>query len=298
LIRQTFPKTIESSAALAPDLPLITADKNQIEQALLNLCVNARDAMPNGGRLIFRTEAVDAAVIEALGGAREERYVCIEVSDTGAGIDEAIQKRIFEPFFTTKDMGQGTGLGLSVVYGIVQNHRGVIDVKSSAGCGASFRLYFPVSAQLSEVEPVVKREGEIAARSEVGATVFVVEDEQSMLHVLETVLAQHGYRVLKATDGKMALEIYQTHRESIDVILLDIGLPKITGLDVLSRIKEQNPGPGARVIVASGYLDPELRTKIHQNGVQHFVHKPYVPVDVIQTIRNLTARRRGSEFST
>ena len=150
LITQTFPKTIELSPTLEADLPPITADKNQIEQALLNLCVNARDAMSGGGRLSFKTESIEGATLESLGKTLDGRYVCIEVSDTGVGMDESIQKRVFEPFFTTKKMGQGTGLGLSVVYGIVKNHNGFINVESKPESGTSFRLYFPVAQSLEK----------------------------------------------------------------------------------------------------------------------------------------------------
>jgi signal transduction histidine kinase len=144
LLTQTFPKIIEFSSALEANLPPITGDKNQIEQALLNLCVNSRDAMPNGGRLNFRTQSIDGANLQHLGETRDRRYVCLEVNDTGIGMDEGIQKRIFEPFFTTKGIGHGTGLGLSVVYGIVESHKGFIDLESNPESGTSFKLYFPL----------------------------------------------------------------------------------------------------------------------------------------------------------
>jgi nitrogen-specific signal transduction histidine kinase len=145
LMAQTFPKTIDLGVDLEPDLPSITADANQISQALLNLCVNARDAMPGGDRLTLKTQAVDGASLGEWNGASAERYVCIEVTDTGIGMEESVRTRIFEPFFTTKEAGQGTGLGLAVVYGIVKNHNGFITVESKPMCGTTFRLYFPVA---------------------------------------------------------------------------------------------------------------------------------------------------------
>ncbi|HZA54300.1 MAG TPA: ATP-binding protein [Candidatus Udaeobacter sp.] len=146
LLKETFPKNIELTLDCAPGLPPTMADPNQIAQALLNLCVNARDAMPNGGRLTLKTAIVDRHRLQDFDAAKADHYVCIEVTDTGSGMDEDVQKRIFEPFFTTKGIGQGTGLGLAVVYGIVKNHNGTIQLKSKLGNGTSFYLYLPVVA--------------------------------------------------------------------------------------------------------------------------------------------------------
>ena len=287
LISQTFPKTIEPSSTLELDLPPITADKNQIQQALLNLCVNARDAMPDGGTLIFKTQSVDGAALRDLDGAIDGRHVCIEVSDTGMGMDESIRKRIFEPFFTTKDIGKGSGLGLSVVYGIVQNHGGLINVESKPGSGTSFRLYFPATPpDVSGKEPIVNLDTETdCGISNGAATVLLIEDEQDMLNIQERILLQHGYKVLKATDGEKALEIYRGYEQTIDVVLLDIGLPKIAGQDVLLKIKNENPD--VKIIIASGYLEPELKAKIHQAGVNHFLHKPYKLDEMVKTLQSL-----------
>jgi PAS domain S-box-containing protein len=286
LVTQTFAKTIEWSCELEADLPPITADKNHIEQALLNLCVNARDAMPNGGKLIFKTQSVDGAGLQHWGEATEERYVCIAVSDTGTGMDESIQKRIFEPFFTTKNEGQGTGLGLSVVYGIVKNHNGFIDVESRPMSGTSFRLYFPIApSEASTKKRVVTRDTEITKPSNGSATVLLVDDEEHMLYVLEKTLLKHGYRVLKASDGESAITTYQGHKQSIDAVLLDLGLPKVAGRDVLLRLKDENPD--LKVIISSGYLEPSLKSEIDLVGVKHFLHKPYMPDEAVRTLQSL-----------
>jgi PAS domain S-box-containing protein len=286
LISETFPKTIELSSTLELDLPAITADKNQIEQALLNLCVNARDAMPDGGRLAFKTQSVDAVALQALEGTIDGRYVCIEVSDTGMGIDESVRKRIFEPFFTTKDIGKGSGLGLSVVYGIVQNHGGLINVESKPASGTSFRLYFPATpSDVSDKEPIVNLDTETSATANSAATVLLIEDEQNMLNIQERILLQHGYNVLKATDGEKALEIYRCHEQTIDAVLLDIGLPKIAGRDVLLKIKNENPD--AKIVIASGYLEPQLKAEIDQAGVSYFLHKPYMLDEMVKTLQSL-----------
>ncbi|HUC97553.1 MAG TPA: ATP-binding protein, partial [Candidatus Polarisedimenticolaceae bacterium] len=288
LITQTFPKTIALSTTLEPDLPPVTADQNQIEQALLNLCVNARDAMPEGGRLTIKTQSVDGAALRGCDAIKDGQYVCIEVSDTGTGMDESIRKRIFEPFFTTKDVGKGTGLGLSVVYGIVQNHGGFIDVESKPGTGACFRLYLPAtSSGVSHEQPIVDLDTETIATSNGAATVLLVEDEQNMLKILERILLQHGYKVLKASDGEKALEIYRCHDQTIDAVLLDMGLPKISGRDVLLEIKNENPN--VKIIVASGYLEPELKAEVDRAGVHHFLHKPYMLDEVVKAVQSVMA---------
>jgi signal transduction histidine kinase/ActR/RegA family two-component response regulator len=288
LIRQTFPKTIELGSSLQADLPPIMADKNQIEQALLNLCVNARDAMSDRGKLIFKTQSIDGASLRGLDETVEGPYVCIEVTDTGIGMDESIRKRIFEPFFTTKDKGQGTGLGLSVVYGIVKNHNGFINVETKPMSGTSFRLYFPkMSSDAFIKEPVLEIDRETPAPSN-GATVLLVEDEQSMLYVLEKTLLKHGYKVLKATDGDMAVDIHRRDKETIDVVMLDLGLPKMAGLDVLLKIKQEKPD--AKVVIASGYLEPELRSEIDRAGVKYFLLKPYMLDEVLKTFQRLIER--------
>jgi PAS domain S-box-containing protein len=288
LISQTFPRTIALSTSLEPHLPPITADENQIEQALLNLCVNARDAMPEGGRLIFKTQSVDGAALRGCDATVDGQYVCIEVSDTGTGMDEGIRKRIFEPFFTTKDVGKGTGLGLSVVYGIVKSHGGFINVESKPGAGTCFRLYLPANPSgVSHEQPIVDLDTEMTATSNGAATILLVEDEQNMLNVLELMLLQHGYKVLKATDGEKALEIYRCHDHTIDAVLLDIGLPKISGRDVLLEMKNENPD--VKIIVASGYLEPELKAQVDRAGVHHFLHKPYMLDEVVKAVQSVIA---------
>ncbi|HZD40303.1 MAG TPA: ATP-binding protein, partial [Terriglobales bacterium] len=289
LIGQTFPKTIELSSSLDPDVAPIMADKNQIQQALLNLCLNARDAMPNGGKLLFETGVIDGTTLQRLGEAKEKRYVSIHITDTGTGMDEKLQRRIFEPFFTTKDKGVGTGLGLSVVYGIVKNHNGVIHLDSQPRSGTSFRLHFPaVDGDLTAKEAVALDFSDVAAAREISATVLLVEDEKRMLDLLDKILLRHGYKVLKASDGETAVEVYRRNRDKIDVVLLDMGLPKMAGQEVLLKLKQENPA--VKAVVASGYLEPELRSELKRAGVDYFLHKPYKSDEVVKTLGSLTAR--------
>jgi two-component system cell cycle sensor histidine kinase/response regulator CckA len=269
-------------------------DGNQLGQALLNLAVNARDAMPQGGNLIFRTTSVDGASLRKLGEASAARYVCIEVADNGVGMDKKVQQRIFEPFFTTKEIGHGTGLGLSVVYAIIKNHNGFVDLESKPQTGTTFRLYLPTGQSLDK--PAGELAGvtalETTEQSNGRGTILVVEDEKNMLHLLEKVLLKHGYQVLLASDGQMALDIYKRRKDEIDAVLLDIGLPKRAGRDVLFKMKEENPG--IKVVVTSGYLDPGLKSYIKEAGIHHFISKPYGPADVVQTLQSLMEDKRSA----
>ncbi len=290
LVGGTFPKNIEIHLDLASELPTIMADPNQINQALLNLCVNARDAMPNGGRLTLRTSRADGAI---LNGAGAEGAVAIEISDSGAGMDDKVRERIFEPFFTTKDSDKGSGLGLSVVYGIVKNHGGRIDVASARGAGATFRIVLPVGVARPDTRPEAVADG---AEPQTGrsATALVVEDEETMLHLLRNLLAERGYRVLTAVDGEEAAARYRRNSDDIDVVLLDLDLPKVSGVEVLRKIREKNPD--ARVVVTSGYLEPGLKAALSHQGVRHFIHKPYVPQEIIAALEDdLPAKDTANE---
>ena len=282
---KTFPKTIAVALALDPRPMLVSADPNKLSQALLNISVNARDAMPTGGTLTITTNVVDA---NELPGRRVDAgadgFVCVVISDTGIGMREEIRARIFEPFFTTKGVGEGTGLGLAIVYGIVKEHNGFIEVDSQVGHGTTFRLYLPLlrSKEISPVDETIKAEASGQNHAAHRGTVLVVEDEEQMVRLLKKLLPRAGYRVLAAKDGKEAIELYQQHQAEIDVVLLDLGLPKVTGLDVIPRLKEQNPD--VRIIIATGYLQPELKAEILRAGVMDCIHKPYLVSEVIEKL--------------
>ena len=289
LLKQTFPKTIDISLELRLKLPLVMADSNQITQALLNLCVNARDAMPNGGKLLLRTGIVDGEKVKDT-AAQAGQYVCIEVGDTGTGIPDSIRSRIFEPFFTTKGIGEGTGLGLAIVYGIIKNHNGAIDVESAPERGTTFRLYLPVApAQQSAITDNAIRK-QISERKQRNGqrTLLLVEDEEMMVLLLKKTLSKHGYKVLVALDGEEALNLFHHHKHEIDVVLLDIGLPKTAGWDVILKMKEEDPD--VKVVISSGYIDPESKTKMQRVGVKDFIDKPYTPAAVVETLEAVLER--------
>jgi signal transduction histidine kinase len=252
ILRQTFPKTIEISLKRAPRLPAAILDRNHIIQALLNLCVNARDAMPSGGQLALSSGVIPLREIRKQHPeANAANYVFLEILDNGEGMDEAVRKRIFDPFFTTKGPGKGTGLGLSVVFGIVKKHEGFIHVESRPHHGTRFRIYLPAAPadkQFAPLHPAHERVGIEPAGTR--GTILIVEDSDSILDILGKRFTQWGFRVLSAADGDAALRVYDRHKDEIDVVLLDIGLPKLSGEQVLSTMKQDNPE--LPVVVASG----------------------------------------------
>jgi PAS domain S-box-containing protein len=283
LLKQTFPKTIDIALELDPKLPSILIDSNQISQALLNLCINARDAMPGGGKLILKTRVVEGGQIQDA-AATAESYVSIEVKDSGVGMDAAIRNRIFEPFFTTKGIGEGTGLGLAIVYSIVKNHNGAIDVNSEAGQGTTFRLYFPTAPP--EAMPIAdelqERMSSAPKPTNGRGNILVVEDEENMVFLLRKALLRKQCGVFVALDGEQAIDLYQRYKQDISVVFLDIGLPKLSGWDIIVRMKAENPN--IKVFVTSGYLGPDLKSKMQHAGVQGFIEKPYSPDDVVQML--------------
>jgi PAS domain S-box-containing protein len=285
LLNQTFPKTVEVAVRFDPELPTMMADPNQLNQAMLNLCLNARDAMPDGGKLLLTTETVLGADLRRrFQGAREERYACISVTDNGIGMDETVKSRIFEPFFTTKEVSQGTGLGLSVVYGIVSNHRGFVDVASEPGCGATFRLFFPLpeaaADSAAEKQPAqAARAIELAGR---GETILFVEDEIRQLQLMQSFLQTEGYRVLTAQDGDEAVAMHRKHKEDIAVVVLDLGLPKLNGWEAFQKMKVTDPE--VKAIFATGYISSQIDSSIAKGELSALIMKPYQLDEVLSKI--------------
>jgi signal transduction histidine kinase/CheY-like chemotaxis protein len=284
LVKGTFPKNIEVTLDLGPELPPLMADANQLNQALLNLCVNARDAMLEGGKLGVKTWVVDGKTLPDYVETKAERFVCVEISDNGIGIDEHLRSRIFEPFFTTKESEKGTGLGLAVVYGVVKNHQGFIDVQSAPGSGTTFQILLPVVSTTNGnglQDHAAEASLEPTANGHYG-TALVVEDEEAVLHLLRNILAERGYRVLTATDGETAVNLYRRNKETIDIVLLDLDLPRISGTETLLKIRQEDAN--ARVVVTSGYLEPELKAALISAGVTRFINKPYMPDEVVAAL--------------
>jgi len=234
----------------AEGLPWVNADKGLIEQVLLNLCLNARDAMKTGGRLQLRLEGTEVGIAQASAqeGVQPGKYICLSVTDTGCGMDETTRKKLFEPFLTTKKVGQGTGLGLATVLGIVQQHHGWVEVESCVGKGSTFRVYLPAMVQPLAIEPVSEQQG--PARGQ--CTILVVEDEVTVRKATRMVLARVGYAVLEAANGEEALALWHTHRGTIDLVYTDMVMPgNLTGLQLVEQILADQPG--VKAIITSGY---------------------------------------------
>ena len=284
MIFETFPKILTYAQNFDKSVHYINADRSQLHQVLLNLCVNARDAMPNGGLLTINTRIVSSISLRnQYPDAAASSYVCIEVIDTGEGMTPETQKRIFEPFFTTKEIGKGTGLGLAVVFGVVQTHKGFIDVESELGKGSTFRLYLPASRA---AEPISVKDEETLEEILGGTeTLLVVEDEETLMMSLQMVLIEKGYKVLSAEDGLRALKIYQERKNDIALVLTDLGLPKMNGMEECVQIRKLNPN--ARMILATGYLDPEMKSEFLKAGIQHFLYKPYDLKKVLKVVREV-----------
>jgi len=295
LLRSTLPKTIDVSLELRAKLPAVLADANQITQVLLNLCVNARDAMPDGGKLILRTKVVDGANIKNV-AAQRMPYVSVEVADSGIGMDDCIQNRIFEPFFTTKKIGEGTGLGLAMVYGMVKNHSGFVEVNSKPERGTTFAIYLPLAPSETKAlsDELIQNKIFDGKSSNGQRTILVAEDEEAMALLLNKTLSKRGYKVLIARDGEEAVNLYQRHKHETDLVLLDIGLPKMAGWDVIQKIKEVSSS--INIIVSSGYLDPDFRARLHQTGVKHFLDKPYTTDAVVETLQAVLEESDSSNY--
>lgn len=264
------------------DLPATNADPGMMEQILVNLAVNARDAMPRGGTLSISTYAVeiDEGYVLRHPEARTGYYICMSVTDTGHGMDEVTLGRIFEPFFTTKEIGKGTGLGLATVYGIVKQHQGWLEVESVLEKGTTFRVYLPVSTK-ARPKSVIGDRTEVPGGDE---TILLVEDEPSLRELVQEILQKKGYRVLEAANGLQALDVWDQHKNRIDLLLTDMMMPEgLSGRDLADRLLGERPN--LKVIYTSGYsLDAVSNGFSFSEGA--FLQKPYQPETLAQIVRD------------
>lgn len=282
---ETFPRTVSFSLELDESLPPIWADPNQLQQVIMNLCVNARDAMPGGGLIAVSTSRVEGSSIARLGADAGRQYVCIKVSDTGCGMPPHVRARIFEPFFTTKQNSGGTGLGLAVVYGIILSHKGFLDVESVEGQGSAFYVYLPMEAPKAGAqggETAAASIGEFPRGSE---TLLVVEDEGSLRELLRSILEPRGYKVLCAGDGAKAVDMLLSEPSTIHAVLLDLNLPQLSGVDVYKTLRRLRPD--SKVIVISGNITPEVRRELNALGQPEFLPKPYQIEELGRRLRSV-----------
>jgi two-component system cell cycle sensor histidine kinase/response regulator CckA len=283
ILRRVIGEDIDLTTTLAPDLGAVRADVGQLEQVLMNLAVNARDAMPTGGRLTVETANVehDPEFARHREAAAVRRFAMLAVSDTGCGMDEATKARIFEPFFTTKEPGKGTGLGLATVYGIVKQAGGFIWVYSEPGQGTSFKIYLP------QVEAAAERVTAVAGARVPGGTetVLLVEDAAAVRAVTKQVLERQGYTVLEAADGEAAVQLAQRHHGAIHLLLTDVVMPRVSGRDLAQQLGRVRPD--LKVLYASGYTDDSVvRHGILESGIA-YLQKPFTPESLARKVRDV-----------
>ena len=274
---------------LGDDLPTVDVDIAQMEQVVMNLSINARDAMPNGGRIHIRTRLVSSA--EVLTGDGLEQlagpFVTLEVEDNGVGMSRQLVQRVFEPFFTTKPKGRGTGLGLALVYGVVQNHGGHVQVDSEEGKGTTFRIFLPVCGEPAEPTEVAIHAVENTPSGARGL-ILVADDNQVVRDLTRDVLENHGYQVVCAEDGRRAVELYEEHKGAIDLIILDMVMPEMDGLAAFRAITAKDPT--ARIVAASGYTQDSWPGHMAAGGVTHFLKKPYSVPELLSAVREVIRR--------
>jgi len=289
IAESTFPKSVRFETDISPDLPLILGDATQIHQVLLNLCVNARDAMPGGGwlSLTARSADLDAQFAAMHGGATAGRYVVLSVADNGAGMTKEVLDRIFEPFFTTKDVGKGTGLGLSTALGIVRGHGGFVEVSSEPGQGTVLEVYLPANAD-SAVATDPERKSELLPIGD-GEMIMLVDDETSILDVTKQTLESFGYNVITATDGAEAIAHYALRHSEIAAVLTDIMMPIMDGPALIAAMRRIEPN--VKVITASGRNFKASGLNPSNADGQRFLAKPYSAKDLLCTLSHVLGKK-------
>jgi two-component system, cell cycle sensor histidine kinase and response regulator CckA len=290
MLRRLIGEHIELEIVAGADLWMVKADPGQIGQIIMNLAINARDAMPTGGRLIL---AIDNAEFTASHKCCFEnlppgRYVRLTVTDTGSGMDKETLAHIFEPFFTTKEVGKGNGLGLPMIYGIVRQNRGCVDVESQPGQGTTFKIYLP------RVEAAVEPPGakvSLAAKLEGSETILVVEDEDALRTLLCRFFRLYGYNVMEARHGGEALLICERHPGPIHLMVTDVVMPQMSGKELADRLAPLHPE--MTVFFMSGYTDSDLSGYGAPESNSHFIPKPFRPMDLVKKVRDFLDASRG-----
>ncbi|MFB2897757.1 PAS domain S-box protein [Aerosakkonemataceae cyanobacterium BLCC-F50] len=286
IAKETFPKSIELSIDLSAELSTVLGDATQLHQVLMNLCVNARDAMPNGGTLTICAENIwiDEHYAKLNIDAQVGSYIVLTIADTGMGIPGEIIDRIFEPFFTTKELGKGTGLGLSTVMGIIKSHGGFINVYSELGKGTEFKVYLPALAaqENQQIEP-----SQIAKGS--GELILVVDDEFAIRNITKTLLETHGYKVISASDGQQAIATYKQIKEKISLVLLDMMMPNMDGSCTINELQKINPN--LEIIAMSGLTINAGNAEAASQQVKGFLSKPFTTEELLVTIQTVLHKK-------
>ncbi|KCZ71710.1 PAS domain S-box [Candidatus Methanoperedens nitroreducens] len=288
IAKETFPRSIETRTDIVKDLWTISGDATQLHQVMMNLCVNARDAMQDGGVLSISAENlfIDENYARMNIDARVGNYIAITVSDTGTGIPSEILDRIFEPFFTTKEPGKGTGLGLSTVHAIVKGHGGFVNVYSEVGKGTTFKIYLPAIITTGELKVQVQRYEPSTGQGEL---VLVVDDEARICESTRRVLETHGYKAITANDGAEAVALYVQYREVVEVVLVDMMMPVMDGQACIRALRKINPG--IRIIAVSGLVGNGKLIRIAGTPVHAFLSKPYTTEKLLKTIHDVLSAK-------
>jgi PAS domain S-box-containing protein len=281
ILADTLPKNIEITFSIVPDLWPVSGDATQLHQVLMNLCVNARDAMPHGGKLRIEAEniEIDEHYARMSVEAKPGKYVTVAVVDTGGGIPEQNLTKIFDPFFTTKEYGRGTGLGLSTVAGIVRSHGGFLNVYSEVGRGAQFKVYLP-AIESAQAAPAKTTRSDLPAGN--GELVLVIDDENAIREVARETLNAFGYRAIVANDGAEAMAVFATHREEVRVVITDMMMPYMDGPATIRALRRLDPR--VKIIAASGLKADDKMAESAQLGVKTFLPKPYTAENLLKIV--------------
>ncbi|RJQ41032.1 MAG: response regulator [Nitrospiraceae bacterium] len=278
---RTFDRKIKIETTLATDLWTVEGDKSQLEHVTLNLCLNSRDAMPDGGILTFETFNADITKeIKPHRYMKEGKYAGIKVIDTGTGMDEETRRRIFEPFFTTKEVGKGTGMGLAMVYGVVKNHDGFITVDSAPGQGSTFTIYLPATEKKAEEETTVSKPLHMGK-----GTILVIDDEEIIRNVARDILHELGYDAILASGGKEGIAIYSDKKDVIDLVILDMIMSEMGGKETFKKLKKINPD--AKILISSGYSKDSHEEVVLDAGEAGFIQKPYNINEIAEVIKEV-----------
>jgi CheY-like chemotaxis protein len=272
---------------LSEDLPTILGDTSQIHQVILNIVLNAKDAMKGAGKIIISTEIVPGeAVYRRFPKADSYEYILVGVNDNGEGMSKETLAHIFEPFFTTKVHSNGTGLGLSIVTHIMEQHHGFIEIQSQLGIGTNVSLYFPAEHGVRTSSIATAKNYDYAPDGQ--ETIMIVEDDDMLNELLNAILASKGYNVLRARNGRQAVKMYRDNKERVSLVISDLGIPGLTGAELLTWLKEINPQ--VKFILSTGYIDTAESAAVKENGASEIMMKPYNPSDLLMKIREVLDR--------
>jgi len=298
MLRRLLGETVTLEFTPPPEFPLVNGDAGMIEQVVMNLCVNARDAMERDGILTIHLSTLNVAedYVQAHPEAHSGPHVCLRVSDNGCGMDTYLMGRIFEPFFTTKEVGKGTGLGLATVYGIVKQHEGWVEVNSQPGAGTTFEVFLPASREIAK--PVVEKADPLTPIAGGKETLLIVEDEPVLREMAQLILQERGYHVLIAGNGREALELWEYHQNSVDLLFTDLVMPAgISGVELASKLLITRPR--LKIVFASGYTVDDISTDfLTRNNHARFLQKPYTRVTLTRAVRDALDGNTRSQKTT